>query len=461
MRILLAVLLLVAAPPLRQATPPNLLLCIADDWSWPHAGVYGDGVVKTPVFDRVAAEGVLFTNSFCASPSCTPSRAALLTGQAIHRLEESGNLWSTLQPKFETYPDLLEKAGYVVGLQGKGWGPGDFKAAGRTRNPAGPNFKSFPEFLKTVPKDKPFCFWYGSQDPHRPYVKDAGEKAGIDPTRVAVPAFLPDLPEIRGDVADYYFEVQRFDSSVGEILKNLEESGRAPNTIVLVTSDNGMPFPRAKTNLHDSGTHMPLAVRWPEKVKGGRKIEDFVSHCDLAPTLLEAAGLKPPAAMTGRSLMEMLTGTTWAPRPRVFTGRERHANVRKGDLSFPARAIRTKDWLYIRNFEPDRWPGGDPEKHVAVGPYGDCDGSPSKDLVLARRETDLAKYYALAFEKRPAAQLYDLAKDPAQLMDVSAQNPGVLKTLDEELMAWLRETGDPRAASPRDGRWDKYPYYGK
>src|SRR5438034_6593818 len=146
--------------------PPNILFCLADDWAWPHAGVYGDHVIKTPTFDRVATEGVLFSHVFCAAPSCTPSRAAMLTGQAPHRLKAGGNLHGFLPKEFAVYPDLLEAAGYVVGLQGKGWGPGDFKAGGRTRNPAGPNFKSFAAFLKTVPSGKPFWFWFGSLDPH-------------------------------------------------------------------------------------------------------------------------------------------------------------------------------------------------------------------------------------------------------------------------------------------------------
>src|SRR5262245_25220139 len=140
---------------------PSFLLVIADDWGWPHAGAYGDKVVKTPVFDRLAAQGALFTDASCASPSCTPSRCALLTGQFIHRLEEGGNLWSTLPTKFDVYPELLEAKGYVTGSTGKTWGPGNLQAGGRTKNPAGPPFRSFAEFLKQLPAGKPFCFWFG------------------------------------------------------------------------------------------------------------------------------------------------------------------------------------------------------------------------------------------------------------------------------------------------------------
>jgi arylsulfatase A-like enzyme len=246
--VLIPVWLAVLSPAAPAAEPdprPNILFALADDWSWPHSGVYGDKVVKTPTFEKVAAEGVLFTHVCSAAPSCTPSRAAMLTGQAPHRLEEGANLWGILPKKYPVYPDLLEAAGYTVGHMGKGWGPGSLEGSGRTRNPAGPQFKNFAEFLRTVPKDKPFCFWYGSRDPHRPYVQGSGLKSGMKLEDVVVPSFLPDTPEVRGDILDYYFAVQRYDHDTGEILKLLQESGRADTTIVVMTGDNGWPFPRA------------------------------------------------------------------------------------------------------------------------------------------------------------------------------------------------------------------------
>jgi N-sulfoglucosamine sulfohydrolase len=463
--IALLTLLLPAQPGQAPDERPSFLFAVADDWSYPHAGVYGDKTLQTPTFDRVAAQGVLFTHSFCASPSCTPSRAGMLTGQHIHRLEDSGNLWSLLATKFDTYPDLLEKQGYVIGLQGKGWGPGDFKAGGRTRNPAGPAFKSFDEFIKTVPPGKPFCYWYGSHDPHRPYKEGSGVASGLKLDSVRVPPYLPDTPEARGDLLDYYFAVQRYDKDTGDILKILEERGRDRNTVVVMTSDNGLPFPRAKATLYDSGNRMPLAIRWPAKIQGGRKVDALVSHCDFAPTVLEIAGLKVPATMTGRSLLPLLQTGGDAGRDRVFFGRERHANVRQGDLSYPARAIRTKEYLYIRNLKPDLWPAGDPEKWVAVGPFGDVDDGPSKGQIIARRDQDLRTLFRMAFEKRPAAELYDLAKDPDQLENLAAKLPEVAAKLDAELTKWLAETGDPRVVDGKlsgdDPRWDKYPYFGK
>ncbi len=442
---------------------PNILFCLGDDYGWPHAGAYGDEVVRTPTFDRVAREGVLFHHAFCAAPSCTPSRAAMLTGQAPHRLAEGGNLHGFLPARFKVYPDLLEESGYRVGFTRKGWGPGNVEAGGRKRNPAGPSFDSFAAFLKTTDPAKPFCFWFGSNDPHRPYERGAGLKFGLKLEAVRVPRIWPDTPEVRGDILDYYFEVERFDREVGELLELLEAEHRLENTLVVITGDNGWPFPRAKANLYDAGTRQPLAVRWPARVNGGRTLDDFINLVDLAPTFLEAAGLEPLPEMTGRSFLGLLTGRNKpGERTRTFVERERHANVRKGDLSYPARAIRTREYLYIRNFRPDRWPAGDPEMHFSVGPYGDCDGSPTKDLILELAgEEKYASYYGLCFAKRPAEELYDLVRDPEQMTNVAAKPDyaGAKEKQREELDEWMRKTGDPRATSD-DNRWDKYPYYG-
>jgi N-sulfoglucosamine sulfohydrolase len=441
---------------------PNILVIIADDWGYPHAGAYGDPVVRTPGFDRIAREGVLFTQAYAAAPSCTPSRASLLTGRAVHQLEEGGNLWSYLPAKFNVYPELLEAAGYVIGSTRKGWGPGNFQAGGRTRNPAGPTFASFDDFFKQLPKDKPFCFWFGPNDPHRPYDRGTGAKSGMAADKVVVPAFLPDAPDVRSDILDYYFEVQRMDRDAGDIIRTLEAAGQLDNTFIVWTSDNGMPFPRAKANLYDGGSHVPLAVRFPETVKAGRTLDEFVVLTDLAPTLLEAAGLKPNPDMTGRSLLPLLADRTQAGRDKVFLERERHANVRRGDLGYPARAVRTKDFLYIRNLRPDRWPAGDPEMYFSVGEFGDIDGGPSKDLLLARQsDPAIARFFTLATAKRPAEELYDLRKDAGQLDNVAAraEYAQAKKALRAALDQWMRDTADPRATTD-DDRWDRYPYFG-
>lgn len=441
---------------------PNILLAIADDWSYPHAGIYGDPTVATPNFDRIAKEGVRFTHAFVAAPSCTPSRAALLTGQAVHRLEEGANLHGYLPKRYPVYPDLLEADGYMVGFSGKGWGPGKFEPGGRARNPAGPAFKDFDTFFAQRKPGQPFCFWFGSHDPHRPYEEGSGARSGLKPETVRVPGYLPDTPVTRSDLLDYYFEVQRFDRDLGHILQLLDRAGELDNTIVIVTGDNGLPFPRAKANVYDAGTRAPLAIRWKGVTEAGRVIQSFVSFTDLAPTILESAGLTPLEVMTGRSLVGDLRGRIASRRDHVFLERERHANVRRGDASYPIRAIRTNDYLYIRNFRPDRWPAGDPEMYFAVGPFGDIDGGPTKSLLLDRRaDPQMARYFELATAKRPAEELYDLRRDPEQLVNVAGQpaHQAEQRRLREQLMKWLRETGDPRATAD-DDRWDRFPYYG-
>jgi arylsulfatase A-like enzyme len=380
----------------------------------------------------------------------------------VHRLEEGANLHGFLPKAYPVYPDLLEQAGYVVGYTGKGWGPGRFEPGGRPRNPAGPQFKTFDEFMQRRDAGTPFCFWFGSTDPHRPYEAGAGARAGMLPERVQVPAFLPDTPAVRNDILDYYFEVQRFDRDIGQIVDALERAGELDNTIFVVTSDNGMPFPRAKANVYDGGARVPLFIRWPGTARSGTVSDALVSLTDLAPSLLEGAGVKPPEGMTGRSLLPLLRGEAQPGRDRVFIERERHANVRRGDLSYPVRAIRTREYLYIRNLRPDRWPAGDPEKYVAVGPFGDIDGGPSKSLLL-ERPTDpaIARFFQLATARRPAEELYDLRRDPHQLENVAAQpaHRAARERLRGELDRWLRETGDPRAIAD-DDRWDRFPYYG-
>ena len=230
-----------------------------------------------------------------------------------------------------------------------------------------------------------------------------------------------------------------------------------------MTSDNGMPFPRAKANAYDGGARVPLAIRWPGVASAGGRIDALVSLADLAPTILEGAGLRSLAAMTGRSLLPLVRGQPQSGRDRVFVERERHANVRRGDLSYPVRAIRTKEYLYIRNFRPDRWPAGDPERYVAVGPFGDIDGGPTKSVLLDRRDDPaIAPHFRLATVKRPAEELYDLKRDPDQVDNVAGrpQYRDVQRRLRAEPEAWLRETGDPRMTTD-DNRWDRFPYYGQ
>lgn len=451
----------------RPAERPNILLAIADDWAWPHAGAYGDPAARTPTFDRIAREGVLFTRAHVNAPTCTASRGALLTGQASHRLEEGANLHSRLMAKFRCYPDVLEENGYVIGSMRKGWGPGSLEGTGRKRNPAGPSFKSFEQFLKTVPPDKPFCFWFGTSDPHRPYQKGSGEAAGIDPKRIRVPPFLPDTPIVRSDIADYLFEVERFDRELGEALALLEKSGRLDNTLIIVTGDNGMPFPKAKATCYDAGTHVPLAICWRARVPGGRIVDDFISLTDVAPTILEAAGLEPLPEMTGRSFLNILlsnqSGRVDPSRDHVFTERERHTCTRPNNASYPIRSIITERWHLIWNLRPQLWPAGNPPEESVGRDYGDIDGSPTWSEMLARKDDPAIRpfFLAAAGAKRPEFELYDLQADPGEMHNLSGKPE--LAQVENELKAklrdWMVSTGDPRALGDTD-YWDRAPYYG-
>ena len=449
--------------------PPNIVFAIADDWSWPHAGAYGDPVVSTPTFDRLADEGVLFEQAFISSPSCTPSRGAIVTGQHFWRLEAGAQLWSRWPSTFAEYPALLADAGYHVGSFRKGWGPGEHPD--QPDNPAGPHYETVEEFFAARSEGQPFCLWFGTSDPHRPYEPGSGVASGMDLDAIALFSHFPDAPEVRSDVADYYWEVQRFDREVGALLAAIEAMGELDNTLVFVTSDNGMPFPRAKATVYDAGTRVPFLVHWPARVPGGRRVTDFVSTTDVAPTILEAAGLPVPAEMTGRSLLALLisadTGRADPSRDHVLFGRERHVPAQEAPVrgGYPMRAIRTDDYLYIRNFLPDRWPVGTPDydhAYIENAWLADTDNGPTKTYIWAHRDEPGGQpFYDLSFAKRPAEELYDLLRDPGQLNNL-ATDPSyatIRTTLAQRLLESLETTGDPRVGGGGQ-LWETQPYLG-
>lgn len=442
-----------AAASLQLRKPPNILLALADNWAFPHASIYGDPVVKTPVFDRIAKEGVLFRNAFAPNPSCSPSRSSLLTGQDTHRLLEAASLYGNLSRQFSIYTEVLSKAGYFVGFSGKGWGPGSPETIGRKQNPAGMPFQSFGEFLAAKPYDKPFCFWFGSHDPHVPWDRGRRHKAKMDPNKVTIPEHLPDNPTVRDDILNYYCEVQEFDSECGQLLQLLEQRGELDNTFIVITSDNGWQMPRGLANCYDLGIRIPMAIRYPEKFAKGITRDDFVSIADLAPTLLDAANTPAPLSFSAKTLFRN-TGRT-----EMYLERERHANVRKGDLSYPVRGVRTSEFLYLRNFEPDRWPAGDPDFYWAVGPYGDIDDSPTKQLLLNQKTEP---FFNLCFGKRPVEELYEVTKDPYQIRNLALDKAHAkTKTdLSKRLSEWMSATHDPRYVNPNTNYWDRAPYSG-
>lgn len=473
---------------------PNILFAIADDQSYPYASAYGTKGISTPAFDQVANSGVLFHNAFVAAPQCSPSRAAILTGRNIWQIEEAGTHASSFPKEFGVFTDMLEANGYSTGFTGKPWGPGNWQIEGWERNPVGPEYNellleevptsginrrdyygNFKQFLEKKDASKPFFFWYGCHEPHRGYEAGSGVKAGKNPKNVKFPAFLPDDSVTRNDVMDYAFEIEYFDQHLQKMLNYLNEIGQLENTMVVVTADNGMPFPYAKANLQEFGTHVPLAISWPASIKNIQITDELVSMIDLAPTFFEIVGIEKSEEMTGRSFVSILNSTFDEAKPIrefVLTGRERHTHARPDNLGYPARAIRTKEFLYVKNYAPDRWPAGDPvedteenrERAKVKGftslfpGYHDIDGSPSKTFMLDNHEV-YPVLFSNAFLKRGGEQLYDIKKDPGCVNDVSG-NPEYYEAkeklrsiLDEQ----LTKQGDPRMSGSEV--FDSYPRY--
>ncbi len=473
----------------RTTKKPNILFVISDDQSYPHASAYGYEAVSTPAFDRVAREGILFNNAFSASPGCSPSRAAILTGKNCWQVREAGTHASTFPADLITYPEILQRAGYLVGSTNKGWGPG--KVVGRDNNPAGKAYNSrklespkeisdndyaanFEAFLAARSDDQPFCFWFGAAEPHRRYPTGIGVKTGLNPDKVKVPGFLPDVPEVRTDMLDYIYEIQWYDSHLDRMLKSLEAKGELENTLVVVTSDNGMPFPRAKANCYEYGIHMPLAIMWGNKIKGDRTVDDLVSLVDMAPTFLDAAGVEAPETigMAGKNLMNILmsnkSGIIDKSRQAVYASRERHSSSRWNNLGYPQRAMRTADYLYIWNVHPERWPAGDPQKFEddgKLGPmhggYHDIDDFDESVLNLRRDDPAISRFFHLAVDKRPEIELYDIRKDPYCLNNLATQFSfqSTKEKLGNQLMAYLKKTNDPRMGPEGEKIYEDYVRY--
>lgn len=475
-RFLLLALLPFAGLSAQQAAAPkpNILFVIADDWGWPHAGAYGCRWVKTPGFDRVAQDGLLFANAYTPNAKCAPSRASILTGRNPWQLEEAANHICRFPDKFTTYVEALGKNGYVTGMTGKGWGPGD--AGGRDlcgkpfqthtlKPPAGgilnrdyaENFRSF---LDARPAGQAWCFWYGGHEPHRGYEAGSGRKAGKKREDIdAVPPFWPDSDVVRDDLLDYALEVEHFDGQLEAMLSILQQRGELANTLVIVTSDNGPPFPRLKGQPYEMATHLPLAIMWRKGIrKAGRVVTQPVSFVDLAPTIVEAAGLKwadtGMRPTPGRSLFDVFAGEA-VDRRHVLLGQERHDVGRPGDVGYPVRGLYRDGFLYLRNFEPARWPSCNPETG-----YLNCDGSPTKTLILEeRRREGKSRAWELCFGKRGEEELFDVRADPGCVKDLAgdADRADLKASMKAALFKELREQGDPRMEG-RGSVFDEYPY---
>ncbi|NMM48363.1 sulfatase family protein [Marinigracilibium pacificum] len=445
---------------------PNILFVLADDWSFPHASAYGDKVINTPHFDKIAQNGILFTNAYTPSPSCTPARAAILTGRYPHALEQGGNLWGTLPKKYPNYVDLLEESGYVVGFQDKGWAPGNYEDGGYTRNPAGNEISNFNDFFENLDENKPFCFWYGTRDPHRPYTQGIGQASGLNIDNVEMPDYWPADSVINSDILDYYYEIERIDSDLDRLMFRLERTGLLENTIIIVTSDNGMPFPRAKANCYDLGTKVPLAITWAKMANKSIKHEGFINLIDLAPTLLEIAGLDVPEEMQGKSFASLIIGeaSDYNHQKEVFMERERHAHARFENSSYPIRAIRDSTFLFIHNLKPDRWPAGNPLPKSKKS-FIDIDDGPSKSHMISMRDKSIefARYFELSTGKRPEFELYNILDDPDQTINLAGMTEykNIVNEYKSKINKWQEETGDPAIKNLSPYPFDEYKYYGR
>ncbi len=457
---------------------PNILFAIADDAS--HFGIYGHSFVKTPNIDWVAKQGVIFENAFTSNPKCAPSRATILTGKYTWELEDGCNHFGYFPKGFEVYPDLLENAGYFVGYTGKPWGPGDYEHYGRSRNPVGNEYKAkklsppenshisscdyaenFRDFLNDKKDEDSFCFWYGGIEPHRSYSYQEGIRGGKNLDEIdSIPPYWPNTEEVKTDMLDYAYEIEWFDSHLGKMIDILKEKGEYENTLIIVTSDNGCPFPRVKGQMYEQDFHLPMVACWGDVCTGGRKVSDLISFTDLAPTFLDVGGAEIPEEMTGKSFKDILTsdksGLIDSERVVTYFGREKHDLGRENDLGYPVRCIRDTNYLYIKNFAPERWPAGNPETG-----YTNCDSSPTKEVILDLNEKGESFYYNLAFGKRPKEEMYDIISDPECMINLALNKEfdDLRAKMEQDLMGFLVKTKDPRVCIESD-YFEKFLYVG-
>jgi N-sulfoglucosamine sulfohydrolase len=512
----------------RPAAAPrwNILFFFADDWgryASAYAGLDGrptvNDVLDTPHLDRIGREGVLFRHAFVNAPSCTPCRSSLLSGRYFFNTGRgailSGAVWDDSIPSF---PLLLRDAGYHIGKSYKVWSPGTprdapfgeqqyaYEKSGGEPNQFSQNVSArvargmtvaaardellaqvrgnFDAFLSARPDGQPWLYFFGVTNTHRKWTKGSGKALwGIDPDQLQgrMPAFLPDVHEVREDMADYLGEVQALDAFMGVLRERLTATGELDRTLIVVSGDHGMPgVPSGKTNLYDHGVAVALLARVPGGT-AGRVVDDFVSLPDLATTFMEVGGVRLPAGLYGRSLLPIFrsakSGQIESERTWVITGRERHVyNAREGTLPYPMRSLRTRDFAYVRNFAPERSPLGDAkdalapdavtsgalEMHTHVG-FADMDASPTKSWLVAHRDDPQWKWhFEHAFGRRPAEELYDLRKDPDQVRNL-AKEPAYAATkreLADQLMRTLVDAGDPRVTG--DGKtFDRPPFVGE
>ncbi len=429
---------------------PNVVVFIADDVSWDDLGCYGNKGARTPHIDRLAGRGLLFRNAYLTASSCSPSRASIMTGRYPHNTGEASELHRPWSAHLPTFPELLREGGYYTAQAGKfhmaqakeGDAPTRLSRAfdrvePNTRVPGNSGGHGrWVDVVKERPRGKPFFFWFAATDAHRAW--DADDEWDADaygprhrPEDVVVPPELVDSADTRRDLASYHNEVTRFDHFVGRTVAELMSQGVLDNTLLLVMADNGRPFPRAKTRLHDTGMKTPFVVHWPEGIRqGSGERLALVSAIDIAPTVLELAGVRAAETMQGISLVPVLQADIQVRR-FAFSEHNWH------DYEAHGRSVRDQTGhLYIRNARPGKaW----------LGP-ADAVSSPAHRELKNRRDAgSLTPEQAdLFLEPRPAEELYFTPDDPRQVANRvgDRESAGKLGELRGIMDRWQEETGD-------------------
>lgn len=466
---------------------PNILFFIADDASYNHFSAYGECPwMNTPGFDKVAREGILFDNCYTPNAKSAPSRAVCLTGRYSWQLGTGGNHITDFPAEHMTIPEALERNGYQIGYTGKGWAPGNpgILEDGSPRLLTGKNWSditltpparfisnidyasNFIAFLDDATANgKPWMFWVGTREPHRKYEFGVGLAKGGKTLDMIdrVPEYWPDNDTVRTDLLDYGYEIEYQDKHLLRIIEELDERGKLDNTLIIVTADNGMPFPRAKANNYEQSHHQPLAIMWGKGIKGsGRRVKDIVNFVDFAPTIAEVAGIDARATgmseFSGESLLRIFrssrNGRICKNRDCLIVGRERDDYGRPANQGYPIRGIMRDGMLYIWNMRPDLWPACNPE----IG-FCEIDGSPTKSVILDMHRAGDDYYFNLSMGHRPEEEMFNVSVDPDCMRNLAGdpEYAAVKESLKAELTAVLRSQNDPRLCGDPDV-FDKYPY---
>jgi len=423
----------------------NVLYIIADDWS-PLARCYGNEVIKTPHIDAAAAQGVVFDNAFCTSPSCAASRANILTGQYAHTHGQYGHCHSIhgfrTHANMPSTPKYLKDQGFVTGLIGKSHVlpasvyPFDVMPKVAGRNPASFAVR-LAEFLNDI-QDKPFYLHVGCFDPHRAaygfgnqQVSESNSEVSYKPDEVIVPDFLPDNQATRTDIAEYYQAVSRYDTTVGTLLRELEQSGRAEDTLVFITSDHGMPFPGAKASSFEGGHHCPLIICHPHMRSKGIHNQAMVNWTNICPTILDWCGVELPANLPERSFLPILEEENPEGWDEVFYSHCFHEIINY----YPYRALRGRRYKYVKNYA-----------HQSQVPIPtDIFRSTTWQAVLKDKIEMLGKRPAHKFLKHDKEELFDLKKDSTETHNL-INEPGLQEIASEmrkKVIDFSIKTKDP------------------